>query len=218
VGYRLDELKNQITGTTSAFFEPTFDYVIVKIPRWNFDKFRGSDRTLGLQMKSVGEVMGIGRSFTEASKRLANPLKASAMASAPTARNSPTSTKSCTAWNILRANRDFPCQGRHATRRAAALASTKRPASTCGSSRKSTNSSSWKRKSANTPSIPFPASLLVQAKRNGYADRQIAHLLNCWEAQVYQLRTDMGVQPSIQNGRYLRRRIRSADPLFLFDL
>ncbi len=66
MGYHLDELNNQITKSTSALFEPTLDYVIVKIPRWNFDKFEGSDRTLGLQMKSVGEVMGIGRSFQEA--------------------------------------------------------------------------------------------------------------------------------------------------------
>jgi len=66
IGYNLDELKNQITKTTSAYFEPTLDYVIVKMPRWNFDKFYGSDHTLGLQMKSVGEVMAIGRTFLEA--------------------------------------------------------------------------------------------------------------------------------------------------------
>ncbi len=66
LGYTLDELKNQITKTTSAFFEPTLDYVIVKMPRWNFDKFYGSDHRLGLQMKSVGEVMAIGRNFLEA--------------------------------------------------------------------------------------------------------------------------------------------------------
>jgi len=66
IGYNLDELKNQITQTTSAYFEPTLDYVIVKMPRWNFDKFYGSDPTLGLQMKSVGEVMAIGRTFLEA--------------------------------------------------------------------------------------------------------------------------------------------------------
>jgi carbamoyl-phosphate synthase large subunit len=60
IGYALDELENQITKTTSAFFEPALDYVIVKIPRWNFDKFKGANDTLGLQMKSVGEVMAIG--------------------------------------------------------------------------------------------------------------------------------------------------------------
>ncbi len=66
IGYNLNELKNQITKTTSAFFEPSLDYVIVKMPRWNFDKFPGADDTLGLQMKSVGEVMSIGRNFLEA--------------------------------------------------------------------------------------------------------------------------------------------------------
>ena len=66
IGYHLDELKNQITKTTSAFFEPTLDYVIVKMPRWNFEKFHGADHKLGLQMKSVGEVMAIGRNFLEA--------------------------------------------------------------------------------------------------------------------------------------------------------
>ena len=75
IGYSLDELDNQITKSTSALFEPTLDYVIVKIPRWNFDKFEGSDRTLGLQMKSVGEVMGIGRSFMEALHKATQSLE-----------------------------------------------------------------------------------------------------------------------------------------------
>ncbi|MCB0652046.1 MAG: carbamoyl-phosphate synthase large subunit [Saprospiraceae bacterium] len=75
LGYRLDELKNQITKTTSAFFEPTLDYVIVKMPRWNFDKFQGADHSLGLQMKSVGEVMAIGRSFLEALQKACQSLE-----------------------------------------------------------------------------------------------------------------------------------------------
>jgi carbamoyl-phosphate synthase large subunit len=75
IGYTLDELKNQITQTTSAYFEPALDYVIVKIPRWNFDKFYGCDSTLGLQMKSVGEVMGIGRNFTEALQKACQSLE-----------------------------------------------------------------------------------------------------------------------------------------------
>lgn len=66
VGYNLDELKNQITGTTSACFEPSIDYVVVKVPRFNFEKFPGVDETLGTQMKAVGEVMAIGRNFPEA--------------------------------------------------------------------------------------------------------------------------------------------------------
>ncbi|MBA3647193.1 MAG: carbamoyl-phosphate synthase large subunit [Chitinophagales bacterium] len=75
IGYHLDELRNQITGTTSAYFEPALDYVIVKIPRWNFDKFQGADETLGLQMKSVGEVMGIGRTFIEALQKACQSLE-----------------------------------------------------------------------------------------------------------------------------------------------
>lgn len=79
LGYSLDELKNQITKTTSAYFEPALDYVIVKIPRWNFDKFKGADDTLGLQMKSVGEVMAIGRSFTEAIQKACQSLENDAL-------------------------------------------------------------------------------------------------------------------------------------------
>jgi carbamoyl-phosphate synthase large subunit len=79
IGYNLDELENQITKTTSAFFEPALDYVIVKIPRWNFDKFKGANDTLGLQMKSVGEVMAIGRSFAEAVQKACQSLENNAV-------------------------------------------------------------------------------------------------------------------------------------------
>ncbi|MFT3826744.1 MAG: carbamoyl-phosphate synthase large subunit [Chitinophagaceae bacterium] len=79
IGYTLDELKNQITKTTSAYFEPALDYVIVKMPRWNFDKFKGANDTLGLQMKSVGEVMAIGRSFTEALQKACQSLENNAV-------------------------------------------------------------------------------------------------------------------------------------------
>lgn len=79
IGYTLDELKNQITQTTSAYFEPALDYVIVKMPRWNFDKFKGADDRLGLQMKSVGEVMAIGRSFTEAVQKACQSLENNAV-------------------------------------------------------------------------------------------------------------------------------------------
>ena len=79
IGYNLDELENQITKTTSAYFEPALDYVIVKIPRWNFDKFKGANNTLGLQMKSVGEVMAIGRSFAEAVQKACQSLENNAV-------------------------------------------------------------------------------------------------------------------------------------------
>lgn len=75
IGYNLDELKNPVTKTTSAYFEPALDYVIVKVPRWNFDKFKGADTSLGLQMKSVGEVMGIGRTFIEALQKACQSLE-----------------------------------------------------------------------------------------------------------------------------------------------
>ncbi|HOZ77695.1 MAG TPA: carbamoyl-phosphate synthase large subunit [Ferruginibacter sp.] len=75
IGYNLDELKNQITQSTSAYFEPALDYVIVKMPRWNFDKFKGANDTLGFQMKSVGEVMGIGRNFAEAVQKACQSLE-----------------------------------------------------------------------------------------------------------------------------------------------
>jgi carbamoyl-phosphate synthase large subunit len=79
LGFTLDELKNQITKTTSAYFEPALDYVIVKVPRWNFDKFKGANDTLGLQMKSVGEVMAIGRSFAEAIQKACQSLENNAV-------------------------------------------------------------------------------------------------------------------------------------------
>jgi carbamoyl-phosphate synthase large subunit len=79
IGYTLDELTNPIVQTTSAYFEPALDYVIVKIPRWNFDKFKGANDTLGLQMKSVGEVMAIGRSFTEAVQKACQSLENNAV-------------------------------------------------------------------------------------------------------------------------------------------
>src|SRR5690606_2265595 len=79
IGYHLDELENQITRNTSAYFEPALDYVIVKMPRWNFDKFRGADDSLGLQMKSVGEVMAIGRTFPEALQKACQSLENNAI-------------------------------------------------------------------------------------------------------------------------------------------
>lgn len=75
IGYNLDEIENQITKTTSAYFEPSLDYVIVKVPRWNFDKFKGANTELGLQMKSVGEVMAIGRTFIEALQKACQSLE-----------------------------------------------------------------------------------------------------------------------------------------------
>ncbi len=74
LGYRLDELTNSVTGTTSAFYEPALDYLAVKIPRWDLSKFKASDYAIGSEMKSVGEVMALGRSFPEALQKAVRML------------------------------------------------------------------------------------------------------------------------------------------------
>ncbi|MEI6020732.1 MAG: carbamoyl-phosphate synthase large subunit [Bacteroidota bacterium] len=193
IGYRLDELINEITKSTSAFFEPTLDYVIVKIPRWNFDKFKGSNRELGFQMKSVGEVMAIGRSFQEALQ------------------------KACQSLEIKR--NGLGADGREITDQAELLRALEKPswnrlfmiydALKLGISiktiQKLTRIDMWflqqieellslekeiQRFSLND----IPKDLLYEAKQKGYADRQIAHLLRCMESEVYTKRNDMNIK------------------------
>jgi carbamoyl-phosphate synthase large subunit len=193
IGYHLDELKNQITKTTSAYFEPTLDYVIVKIPRWNFDKFPGADRELGLQMKSVGEVMGIGRSFQEALQ------------------------KACQSLEIKR--NGLGADGRELTNQDAILASLEKPswnrlfhiydAIKLGipfkTIKEKTKIDDWflrqieemlhlERKIEKLTLNTIPREILFEAKQKGYADRQVAHLLKCLESEVYDKRTDMGIK------------------------
>ncbi len=193
IGYNLDELPNQITGTTSAFFEPALDYVIVKIPRWNFDKFKGSDRKLGLQMKSVGEVMGIGRTFQEALQ------------------------KACQSLEIKR--NGLGADGRELKNLEAIQYSLANPswnrlfhiydAFKLGVSFKTihnlTKIDPWflnqieeliaLEKEIEEFSVDdIPKELLLQAKHKGYADRQIAHLLGCLESEVYKKRNDLGIK------------------------
>lgn len=193
IGYRLDELKNQITKSTSAFFEPTLDYVIVKVPRWNFDKFKGTDRHLGLQMKSVGEAMGIGRSFQEALQ------------------------KACQSLEIKR--NGLGADGRELRDQDEILDSLERPrwnrlfhiydAFKIGipfkTIQKLTRIDPWflrqieelimLEKQIETYTIDsIPRELLMEAKKKGYADRQIAHLLRCLESQVFKKRQEMNVR------------------------
>ncbi len=193
IGYRLDELSNQITKTTSAFFEPTLDYVIVKIPRWNFDKFQGADRQLGLQMKSVGEVMGIGRSFTEALQ------------------------KACQSLEIKR--NGLGADGRELTNQDEILHSLEHPSWNrlfhlydgikLGIPLKTiydkTKIDYWflrqiedliklERQIEKHNIADIPKNLLLDAKQKGYADRQIAHLLRCLESEVFTKRNDMGIK------------------------
>ncbi|NBB18995.1 carbamoyl-phosphate synthase large subunit [Runella sp. CRIBMP] len=189
IGYNLDELINPITGSTSAFFEPTIDYVIVKVPRWNFDKFPGADRSLGLQMKSVGEAMGIGRNFQEALQ------------------------KACQSLEIRR--NGLGADGKELTDVAAIKQSLAHPswnrlfhiydAFKVGLSFKTiqnlTKIDPWflhqieelvelEKQIQQYDLEDLPPSLALTAKQKGYADRQIAHLLGVKESRVYKYRQD----------------------------
>jgi len=193
IGYNLDELNNQITKTTSALFEPTLDYVIVKIPRWNFNKFPGADRQLGLQMKSVGEVMGIGRSFQEALQ------------------------KACQSLEINR--NGLGADGKELTNQDEILYSLEHPswnrlfhvydAIKMGIPFKrifeKTKIDIWflkqieeliklENKIEKYSIDTLPKDLLFEAKQKGYADRQVAHLVRCLESEVYKKRNDLGIK------------------------
>ena len=192
IGYNLDELKNAITGTTTAYFEPALDYVIVKIPRWNFDKFVGADRKLGLQMKSVGEVMGIGRNFQEALQ------------------------KACQSLEIRR--NGLGADGKELTKQADLLQSLEHAswnrlfhiydAMKLGISMKTiqnlTKVDKWfleqiwelielEKQIEKYRLDTIPSTLMRTAKEKGYADRQIAHLLDCKESEVHKKRREMGI-------------------------
>ncbi len=192
IGFTLDELINQITKSTSAYFEPTLDYVIVKIPRWNFDKFKGCNRELGFQMKSVGEVMAIGRSFQEALQ------------------------KACQSLEIKR--NGLGADGKEISNQEELLRALERPswnrlfmiydAMKLGIAiktiQKLTRIDGWflqqieeliaiEREIEKYDLNNIPKDLLYEAKQKGYADRQIAHLLGCLESEVYKKRTSLNI-------------------------
>ncbi len=193
IGYNLDELKNQITKTTSAYFEPALDYVIVKIPRWNFDKFKGSDRHLGLQMKSVGEVMGIGRNFQEALQKACQSLEIKRNGLGADGRELTDQQKILTSlenpgWNRLFHIYDAFKLGI--------------PSQTI---QKLTKIDKWflnqieeliiLEKEIEKHTIEtIPTDLLRIAKEKGYADRQIGHLIRCLESEVYKKRKELGLK------------------------
>ena len=193
LGYHLNELKNQITKTTSAYFEPALDYVIVKIPRWNFDKFEGADRTLGLQMKAVGEVMGIGRSFQEALHKATQSLE-------------------------IKRN-GIGADGKGYTRYEEIIDKLKNPswdrvfvifdAIQAGISLQKINEITqidmWflkqyeelhilEKEIATYTLETLPRELLLKAKQKGYGDRQIAHTLRCMESEVYKKREELDIK------------------------
>lgn len=188
LGYTLDELKNQITKTTSAFFEPTLDYVIVKVPRWNFDKFSGSEHELGLQMKSVGEVMAIGRTFQEALQKACQSLEIKRNGLSADGRQLRNQEKIVASLKNPTWNRLFHIHD------AIALGIPLRKI------QEITGIDKWFLKQIeglvkierdikqyNIENIP--RELLWDAKKKGYADRQIAHLLQCLESEVFKKRT-----------------------------
>ena len=192
IGYHLDELQNQITKSTSALFEPTLDYVIVKIPRWNFDKFEGSDRTLGLQMKSVGEVMGIGRSFQEALHKATQSLEIKrnglgADGKGYTNYDQIIDKLTHASWDRVFVIYDAIQMGIPLSR-----------------IHEITKIDMWflrqyeelhqLQKEISTFTIDtIDRELLLEAKQKGYGDRQIAHMLSCLESQVYNKRDTLGI-------------------------
>lgn len=193
IGYNLDELKNQITKTTSAYFEPALDYVIVKIPRWNFDKFRGADDRLGLQMKSVGEVMGIGRNFQEALQKACQSLEIKRNGLGADGRE-------VTDQNILLKSLENPSGNRlfH-------IYDAFKMGISFKTIQKLTQIDAWflhqieelvllEKEIQKYTLSDIPAELLWEAKRKGYADRQIAHLLRCLESEVYKKRIELGIE------------------------
>ncbi len=193
IGYHLDELENQITKSTSALFEPTLDYVIVKIPRWNFDKFEGADRSLGLQMKAVGEVMGIGRSFQEALHKATQSLEIK--------RNGlGADGKSYTDYEqiidkLTHASWDRVFVIYDAIQLGIPLSRIYEITKIDMWYLKQYEELYLLEKEISTYTLEnVPRSLILEAKQKGYGDRQIAHMLKCLESEVYQLRDRMNIQ------------------------
>ena len=193
IGYTLDELENQITKSTSALFEPTLDYVIVKIPRWNFDKFEGSDRTLGLQMKSVGEVMGIGRSFQEALHKATQSLEVKRNGLGADGKGLKDYDQIIEKLTYASWDRVFVIYD---------AISIGIPLKTI---HEITKIDMWFLKQYeelyllekeiskfSIDSIDKP--LLLEAKQKGFADRQVAHMLKCFESKVHSKRSELGIQ------------------------
>ena len=193
IGYNLDELKNQITKTTSAFFEPALDYVIVKIPRWNFDKFKGSDRKLGLQMKSVGEAMGIGNNFQEALQKACQSLEIKRNGLGADGRELKDQNKILNSlknpsWNRLFHIYDALKLGL--------------PFNTI---QQITKIDKWFLNQIEELVLlendvikydisSIPKEYLKLLKQKGYADRQIAHIIGCLESEVFNKRQKFGIK------------------------
>ena len=193
IGYSLDELQNQITKSTSAFFEPTLDYVIVKIPRWDFNKFQGSDKSLGLQMKSVGEVMGIGRSFQEALQKACQSLEIGRNGLGADGRELTNQDQILNSLEFPSWNRIFHVYD--AIKLGIPFKTIK----------EKTRIDDWFLrqiedliKTENNISqysiSSISKEILFEAKQKGYADRQLGHLLKCLESEVFNKRHELNVK------------------------
>ncbi len=192
IGYNLDELDNQITKSTSALFEPTLDYVIVKIPRWNFDKFEGSDRTLGLQMKSVGEVMGIGRSFQEALHKATQSLEIKRNGLGADGKGLKDYDKIISKLTIPSWDRVFVIYD--AIQLGIPLSTIHEITKIDMWFLKQYEELNRLEKEIETYTIEsLPKDLLLEAKQKGFADRQIAHMLDCYESEVHKKRTALKI-------------------------
>jgi carbamoyl-phosphate synthase large subunit len=192
LGYTLDELSNQITKSTSALFEPTLDYVIVKIPRWNFDKFEGSDRTLGLQMKAVGEVMGIGRSFQEALHKAAQSLEIKRNGLGADGKGYKNYEQILSKLKHASWDRVFVIYD--AIQMGIPLSRIHEITKIDMWFLKQYEELHFLEKEISQFNIDtIERDLLLEAKQKGYGDRQIAHMLGCLESQVYNKRVEMNI-------------------------
>ena len=184
IGYSLDELGNQITKSTSALFEPTLDYVIVKIPRWNFDKFEGSDRSLGLQMKSVGEVMGIGRSFQEALHKATQSLEIKRNGLGADGKGYKDYDTIIQKLKVASWDRVFVLYD--AIQLGIPLKTIHEITKIDMWFLKQYEELHYLEKEISKYTIEsLPKALLLEAKQKGFADRQIAHLLDCYVCVVH---------------------------------
>jgi carbamoyl-phosphate synthase large subunit len=193
IGYYLDELKNPVTKTTSAFFEPVIDYVIVKVPRWNFDKFRGADISLGLQMKSVGEVMAIGRSFQEAIQKACQSLEIKRMG------------LGCDGWELKKLEPIIASLEHPSWDRLFHIKDAMSLGVPLSSIQKMTKIDRWfleqiydlvktEREIRKYTLNNIDANILRIAKQKGFSDYQIAFAMgNCTEDEVYQKRKQLGI-------------------------
>ena len=192
LGYSLDELSNQITKSTSALFEPTLDYVIVKIPRWNFDKFEGADRTLGLQMKAVGEVMGIGRSFQEALHKATQSLEIKRNGLGADGKENTNYDQVIEKLTFASWDRVFIIYD--AIKMGIPLSRIHEITKIDMWFLKQYEELYFLEKEISRFNVDtIDRALLLEAKQKGYGDRQIAHMLGCLESQVYTKREEMGI-------------------------